>query len=73
VVDPVKRATKERPVKIHSAFVVAVAASTLVAGCSFTSNTRTVEPAPVATRTVVTETPVAVVPATTTTVYTTTR
>jgi hypothetical protein len=59
--------------KIHSAFVVAVAASTLAAGCSFTSNTRTVEPGPVATRTVVTETPVAVAPATTTTVYTTTR
>jgi hypothetical protein len=60
-------------VKIHSAFVVAVAASTLAAGCSFSSNTRAVEPAPVATRTVVTETPVSVVPAATTTVYTTTR
>jgi hypothetical protein len=59
-------------VKIHSAFVVAVAASTLAAGCSFTSNTRSIEPAPVATRTVVTKTPVvAVVP--TTTVYATTR
>ena len=65
---------KERTVKNHAAFIIAVAASTLAAGCSFTSNTRSVEPVPVATQRTVypdgTYSDRTVVPATTTTVST---
>jgi hypothetical protein len=63
-------------------FVIAIGAATLSAGCSFRSETRTVQPAPAATvytpapaTTVYTPAPAATVytpaPATSTTVYTT--
>ena len=56
--------------KKNLSLVVALTASSLAAGCSFSSNTKTVEPAP-AQRTVYADTTVQ--PATTTTTVYTTR